>query len=158
MNGPPDDKSKDELWNMYLLEVAGRDNDQKRHREDVKRVKEQSISDTIGKVLPAVDELERATAAAEKERGPGGLSRIRDGLGHTRRSVQKTLGKIGIEGFDSMGEDFDPQRMEALALKPVPDTEPGKVIEVFERGYTREGKMLRAARVVVSEKPEEEAS
>jgi len=156
--GPPEDLSKEDLWDRYLRSQADRENERKRHLKEIRRAREEGVTQALREVLPAVDELERATLAAEKVKGRGGLKQIREGLGHTRRSVQQTLRNIGVEAFDSVGQDFDPNRMEALSRVPDPTLEPGKVAGELERGYTHQGKLLRPARVAVSVKPDEEAS
>jgi molecular chaperone GrpE len=156
MNERPADMGADELWDKYLRSLADQENARKRHMQELRRARQEGVTHALREVLPAVDELERATASAVSSRGRGkAFEALRDGLQHTHRSVQKRLRDIGLEAFDSIGQDFDPTKMEALSRIPDPNLEPGKVAGELERGYLHEGKLLRPARVAVVVKPEE---
>lgn len=153
---PPEGMTVREAWEKYLAEAAARENDRKRHLREVRELREQIASQTIENILPAVDELERGLDRAIGEKGRGGLGRIREGLSFTRRSVKKTLSDIGVESFGSVGEDFDPTRMNAISRVSGPNLVPGKVAAETRRGYMRHGKLLREADVAVVVQPEEE--
>ena len=62
----------------------------------------------------------------------------------------KTLKDHGAEPFDSVGQDLDTERMEAIAQLPDVEVGEGKVSNEVKRGWTLKGKVLRAAQVVVS--------
>jgi molecular chaperone GrpE len=103
-------------------------------------------------VVPALDDLERAIEAAGLD--PEGDSE--DGLAHgvllVFRSLREGLKRNGIEAVDPKGEKFDPNRHEALSTLPAAEgTEPGTVVEVLQKGYRLDDKLIRPARVVVSE-------
>jgi molecular chaperone GrpE len=57
--------------------------------------------------------------------------------------------KAGMAQVDPLGEPFDPQLHEAMAMVPNPDAEPNSVMEVMQKGYTLNGRLVRAAKVVV---------
>ena len=60
------------------------------------------------------------------------------------------LERNGVEQFDPSGEPFDPTVHEALSTRPADGSDPGKVVDVVEKGYKSNGTVLRPARVVVS--------
>jgi molecular chaperone GrpE len=61
------------------------------------------------------------------------------------------LGKFGVEAVEPHGEPFDPQYHEAMAMVPNPDLEPNSVMEVMQKGYLLNGRLVRPAMVVVSQ-------
>ena len=63
------------------------------------------------------------------------------------------LGNNGIEQIDPLGEPFDPQHHQAMATIENPDSEPNSVLEVMQKGYTLNGRLVRAAMVLVSKGP-----
>jgi molecular chaperone GrpE len=63
------------------------------------------------------------------------------------------MAKAGIEQVNPVGEPFDPQRHEAMAMVPSPHAEPNSVLDVMQKGYLLNGRLVRAAMVVVSKAP-----
>ena len=61
-----------------------------------------------------------------------------------------TFGKYQIEQLNPAGGQFDPQQHEAMAMVPMPSAEPNSIIEVLEKGYALNGRLIRPARVVVA--------
>jgi len=64
--------------------------------------------------------------------------------------VLAALQRAGIERFSPEGQQFDPQRHEAVAQQPVEGAEPGTIVEVYQRGYLLGDSVIRPARVVVA--------
>ena len=76
---------------------------------------------------------------------------------HALSSNTLALESEGVTHIESMGEQFDPTKMEAVAMLPAPDgVSPGVVIEVIEEGYMLHERVLRASRVIVAEYGENE--
>ncbi len=69
----------------------------------------------------------------------------------TYRDLRETLRRAGVEPFEPGGEKFDPEWHEALSTRPDEGTGPGLVLDVVEKGYRLDGRLIRPARVVVSE-------
>ncbi|HZB76139.1 MAG TPA: nucleotide exchange factor GrpE, partial [Solirubrobacteraceae bacterium] len=65
--------------------------------------------------------------------------------------LMTALERAGVQRFSPEGEPFDPAEHEAMAQRPVEDTESGTVVEVYQQGYRINGSVLRPARVVVAE-------
>lgn len=132
-----------------LRVVAEYENGKKR----LEREKERSLAFAKDRVLiglfPIVDNLERS-AKFEQEHA------TKDSDQHGVKLVLEQIKKFllvtdNVESFDPMGEAFNPELHEAMAMQPVEDQESGIVIEVFEKGYKSGDRVLRAAKVVVSQ-------
>ena len=97
-------------------------------------------------LVPSIDNLERALAAAEPD------SEVARGLELVHGELVATLRRAGVEAFDPAGERFDPAHSEVISTAPASDgVDAGTVIETVERGYRSDGTVLRPARVIVSE-------
>jgi molecular chaperone GrpE len=100
-------------------------------------------------LLPAVDDLDRALAAAEAA-GDGADEALVSGIKLVHADVIAALARVGIEQYSPEGERFDPQFHEAVAQQPIEGAEPGTVVEVYQRGYVLGESVIRPARVVVA--------
>src|SRR6266566_6452028 len=102
--------------------------------------------DFITGLLPVLDNLERATEAAET----GGSSEvIAEGIRRTASSFENALAAAGVEPIDAVGEIFDPELHEAVETVVVAPEDEGKVIAQYTRGYKIGERLLRPARVKV---------
>ena len=105
------------------------------------------------KIIPLLSGLERAITQSEGENGEGFL----EGTKMTIRGFKTALESEGVTHIESLGEQFDPTKMEAVAILPAPfGVSPGAVIEVIEEGYMLHERVLRASRVIVAESGEDE--
>ena len=103
------------------------------------------------KILPLLSGMERAISQSEGENSEGFL----EGTKMTLRGFKTALESEGVTHIESMGKQFDPTKMEAVAMLPAPDgVESGAVIEVIEEGYMLHDRVLRASRVVVADSDE----
>ena len=99
--------------------------------------------DTIEKLLPVVDNLERALAAAEEE------SPLRSGGEMVLRQTLDTLAKLGVETIDPMGQPFDAELHNAVMQGSAEEGEPGTVCMVLQKGYKLGARVIRHAMVKV---------
>ena len=105
------------------------------------------------KILPLLSGMERAINQSEGENSDGFL----EGTKMTLKGFKIALESEGVTHIESMGEQFDPTKMEAVAMLPAPEgVSPGSVIEVIEEGYMLHERVLRASRVIVAESAENE--
>lgn len=126
-------------------------------RQKAAKERSQSIrygsSSLAKKILPLLSGMERAMAQSEGENSEGFL----EGAKMTLRGFKTALESEGVTHIQSMGKQFDPTRMEAVAILPAPDgMDPGAVIEVIEEGYMLHDRVLRASRVIVADSDENE--
>ena len=139
---PPEPDWKD----RYARAMADFDNFRKRTARDREDLVKFAASDVLKDILPTVDNLARALEEAkDKADDPfvTGVKLVYDGL-------LKALAEHGATPLDSVGEPFDANFHEALAQLPSEDVEEGHVINEVKRGWMLNGKLLRAAQVVVS--------
>ena len=130
-----------------LRAAAEAQNARRRAEQDVEKARKFALERFAGDLLPVVDNLERALeAAAEAPEG----NAIAEGVDLTLRSLLDVLGRFSIEQVDPAGEPFDPQLHEAMTMVPNPELEPNTVMDVMQKGFTLNGRLLRPARVVVS--------
>ncbi len=107
---------------------------------------ERAKADFIGNLLPVLDDLQRATEAAEAGSSP---EIIAEGIRNTATSFNKALAAAGVEPIDAVGEKFDPEQHEAVDTEEVSAQDEGKVVAQHTRGYKIGERLLRPARVTV---------
>ena len=140
----PDYKDK------WLRAAAELDNVRKRAKRDVDVAQTRGIARLARELLPALDNFERALAAAESQ--PENRDHhLTDGIRLVQTELLAALARVGIEPDSPKGERFDPHRHEAIAQQPAADgAEPGTIIEVYSAGYRHGEDVLRPAKVVVA--------
>ncbi len=125
---------------------ADLENTRRRHAQEVERAREAGVDAALLPVLGVFDDLGRALQAAET----GDPSSILPGVRSVRESLERSLEGIGVQRVGDVGDTFDPDRHEALAVVPAgAGREPGAIAEVFEAGFVRGERLVRPARVVV---------
>lgn len=129
----------------YARAMADFDNFRKRTLRDRDELAKFAASDILKDLLPTVDNLALALDKAEHKEDPfvQGVKLAYDGF-------LKALADHGATPLDSVGEPFDANYHEALAQLPSSDVEEGHVMNEVKRGWLLNGKLLRAAQVVVS--------
>ena len=135
-------KAKDQL----LRTVAEMENVRRRAQRDVENAHKFAVEKLLSDLLPVVDSLEKAEEAAQSTDNAASMA---EGIGLSLKLFVGILEKAGVVMIDPFGERFDPQLHEAMAMVPNPDTEPNTVIDVMQRGYTLNGRLVRAAKVIV---------
>ena len=105
---------------------------------------DEGTREAIAALLPAIDNLERALDAAEKAGVKDGLT---EGVQMTLNMLMESLKRFGFEEVPALGEDFDPEKHNAV-MREAGDT-PGKILEVFQKGYRVKDKIIRYAMVKV---------
>ena len=135
-------KVKDQL----LRTVAEMENVRRRAQRDVENAHKFAVEKLLGELLPVVDSLEKAEESAKTTDNADSMA---EGISLSLKLFVSTLEKSGIAIVDPLGEPFDPQLHEAMAMVPNPDAEPNSVMDVMQRGYTLNGRLVRAAKVVV---------
>ncbi len=140
-----------DLKEQVLRAHAEAQNARHRAQQDVEKARKYALEKFVGDLLPVADNLERALAAGDKE--DEAQKAMLEGVELTLKSLQDTLAKYKVEMIDPQGEPFDPQVHQAMTMVPNPDLEPNTVMDVFQKGYTLNGRLVRPAMVVVSSAP-----
>ncbi len=134
-----------ELRDKWLRAVADLENYKKRVKRDIDDATQRRITGLLDSFLPVGDNLERALEVGGDEDNP-----LMAGLKLVRKEWFAALARHGIAPIESVGAPFDPSVHDALQQIDSPDHPPGVVVREFEKGYTREGRLLRPARVIVA--------
>jgi molecular chaperone GrpE len=144
------EKDKKETYDRLLRTAADLDNFRKRARKETDDARLKAKEEALSAILPGMDNLERAVAAA----GAGsGVDALLEGVRLVLRAFQSGLERLDVRAFESVGQPFDPTRHEAIAQVETPAQPPGTIVTEMQRGYTIGGKLLRPALVTVARAP-----
>ena len=135
-------KQRDEYLDSLRRSQADFQNFKRRNQTARADGYQDGLCDTITAMLPVIDNLERALDAAQ-EGDP-----LADGVRMTLKMMLDALAKFGFEEIPAKGEEFDPEKHNAV-MRETGD-EPGKVLEVFQKGYKVKDKIIRYAMVKVA--------
>lgn len=143
-----------EARDQALRAAAEAQNVRRRAQRDVENAHKYGQEKLINSLLPVLDNLDRAIDAIEKASAggeeTGGLKTLLEGVELTRKSALDALQGFKVEVLEPHGEPFDPQFHEAITMVPSDTAEPNSVIDVLQKGYSLNGRLLRAAMVVVA--------
>lgn len=131
-----------------LRSQAEAQNARRRAEQDVEKAHKFGLEKMVNDLLPVVDNLERALASinsTDDTMGP-----ITEGIQLTLKSFIDALARHQVVAVDPQGEPFDPQLHQAVSAVPNPEVEPNTVLNVFQKGYTLHGRLVRPAMVVVA--------
>lgn len=137
---------------QVLRSQAEAQNARRRAEQDVEKAHKFGQEKLLQDLLPVVDNLERALAAMDTDNPD--LKAVVEGIELTHKSFIDALAKYKVESVNPKGEPFDPELHQAMTMVPNPDVEPNTVIDVFQKGYTLHGRLVRPAMVVVSKAAE----
>ncbi len=135
-----------EHWEKSVRVAAELDNVRRRMEREVANAHKYGSEKLISALLPIIDSLEQALQLAEKSDDGS----MHEGLELTMKLFLDVLQKFDVTQLDPMGELFDPQQHEAMAMQPAADVAPNTIIAVFQKGYKLSDRVIRPARVVVA--------
>ena len=150
----PEEKIE-ELEDKLLRTVAEMDNMRKRSDKERSEAYKIGASIFIRDMLPIIDNLQRALTSFVDDEGSDTKSFV-DGTNAILRDFESLLDKTGVKTINPEGEKFDPNFHEAMFEIPSDEHEAGIILQVIEQGYVLENRLLRAAKVGVSTKKDEE--
>ena len=141
------------LKDQALRSQAEAENIRRRAARDVENAHKFALEKFTADLLPVVDSLEKAVDAARTGEATAEADAIAEGVELSLKLFLDVLEKAGINRIHPLGEPFDPQLHEAMAMVENPDAEPNSVLDVMQAGYTLNSRLVRAAMVVVSKAP-----
>jgi len=115
-----------------------------RERETSLKYAEENV---LKELLPGIDNIDRAM---EQGQDSNSMESLLEGIELTRKGLSATLEKFGVKAIESIGEPFDPNIHEAVAMEETEEMEPNRVLKEFQKGYLYKDRLLRAAKVIVS--------
>ena len=135
-----------DLKNKNIRLLAEFDNYKKRNLEERRKILQYDGKDFIVSVLPVLDDLDRTLSIKELKKSDN----IYSGIKMIIDKINKILDDKGVKSYKSVGEAFDTSVHEALMMKKS-NKKSGLVLEEFEKGYLYHDKVIRHAKVIVSE-------
>ena len=135
-----------ELNDKYLRLFSEFDNHRKRTAKEKLDLMATASENVIKDLLPVLDDFERALQNMEKNGNEADMQ----GVSLIYNKLKDTLKKKGLEEIEAMDAEFNTDEHEALTMIPAPEeNKKGKVLDVIQKGYKLNGKVIRFARVVV---------
>ena len=136
--------------NDQVLRIqAEMQNVRRRVERDIENAHKYALDKFSADLLPVVDNLERALSAISVD--DESQKAVAEGIELPLKSFVDVLTRFKIEPVDPAGQPFDANLHQAVSMVPNPDLEPNTVMDVFQKGYTLNGRLIRPAMVVVSQ-------
>lgn len=134
------------LSDKLIRNAAEFDNYKKRTAREKEDFYKSAVCETVAPLLPVLDNLERAVAAAEDS---GESGSVLDGVKMVKKQFEDALKSIGVEPIEAVGEQFDPEKHNAV-MTADSDEDENTVLEEFQKGYIYRDKVVRHSMVKVS--------
>ncbi|MEA3392733.1 MAG: nucleotide exchange factor GrpE [Candidatus Marinimicrobia bacterium] len=133
-----------EVQDNFLLLAAEFENYKKRINKDQQRSKELYKDSMLANLLPVIDDIDRALQHHDKD------SEISEGFSMIRSKLLSYLENYKVSPFKVVGEEFDPEKHDAMLTRALEDEKDNIILEEFEKGYMIDKKVLRHAKVIVN--------
>jgi len=130
-------------WDKALRIQAEMDNLRKRSEKQVEDAHKYAVKKFVEELLPVADSLEMGYAVE------GEVEQIREGIGLTMNVFKAAMEKFSVVAVDPLGEKFNPDLHQAMAMQPSEEYEDDHVSAVMQKGYTLNGRLVRPAMVMV---------
>lgn len=139
----------DQARDRELRALAELDNIRKRAARDVDQARKFAVERFAGELIDVKDSLEMALTA----QGGEAANAVLAGVEATLKLLSKAFEKAGIVEVVPAGEPFNPEFHEAMVTQPAAEQAPNTVLQVIQKGYVLNGRLLRPARVIVARAP-----
>lgn len=133
-----------------LRAVAEAENARKRAERSIDNARKFALEGFVDAMLPAVDSFEQAVEAASAPDVENAAEALVEGVRLSLKLLAGAMERHGVAVVDPVGAPFDPSLHEAMSMVENPEVEPGSVTQVFQKGYTLNGRLVRPARVIVA--------
>jgi molecular chaperone GrpE len=137
-----------ESKDLYMRALAEIENVRKRSSRDIEAAHKYAVERFAGDLIDVKDSLELGLASSA-----GSSDALRAGTEATLKLLSRAFEKAGVREVNPLGEPFNPDQHEAMAAQPSADQPPNSVLQVVQKGYLLNGRLLRPARVIVSREP-----
>jgi len=139
------EESRDQL----LRGQAELENLRRRAQRDVENAHKFGLERFVSEMLPVLDSMELALQAAGQESAT--VDSIKEGTELTLKMLVSALEKFDVAAIAPENEPFDPELHQAMSMQSIEGVESGTVVQVFQKGYSLSGRLVRPAMVVVSQ-------
>ena len=138
----------EELKEALIRSQADLQNVRRRAERDVENAHKYAVEKFVKDLLAVLDSMDRALELAETTEGFDAA--MLEGTQMTHKLLLDTAAKHGVEPINPVGEAFDPQEHQAMSMVESADHQPNTVMAVMQKGYKLEGRVIRAAMVMVT--------
>ncbi|GAB1596026.1 nucleotide exchange factor GrpE [Lysobacter claricitrinus] len=128
-----------------LRERADLENQRRRVARDVDTARKFANERLLGDLLPVIDSLEAGLAQAGADAGA-----LREGMELTLKQLLKVASDNGLVAVDPKGQPFNPDHHQAMSMVPAGDTPDNHVVQVYQKGWLLNERLLRPALVVIA--------
>lgn len=135
-----------ENWDKATRAVAEVENIRRRAERDVANAHKFGVERLVKDLIPVVDSLEQALLNADKNEHKD----MAHGIELTMKLLLDALDKHGVIQLNPLSQIFNPQEHEAMTIQPANDVAPNTILEVFQKGYKLNERIIRPARVIVA--------
>lgn len=151
VHAAPEETKKEEIdWKAkYYYLAAEMENARKRMEREKENLLKYGSERILGDLLEVVDNFERTVDMLKNDQDQK-VKNIVFGLDMVSKMFLDSLGKHGLTQIDCLGKDFDPNFHEAMAQEYAEGKRPNEILKVFQKGYVLNGRLLRAAKVIVA--------
>ncbi|HEY0942542.1 MAG TPA: nucleotide exchange factor GrpE [Steroidobacter sp.] len=136
-----------ESRDLYMRALAEMENIRKRASRDIEQAHKYAVDRFANDLIAVKDSLELGLQAA------GDVQTLRAGTEATLKQLANAFEKNGLTEIDPLGQPFNPEHHEAMAMQPSTEHVPDSVTQVVQKGYLLNGRLLRPARVIVAKAP-----
>lgn len=140
-----------ENWDKYVRAQAEMENIRRRAERDIAHAHKFGNEKLLKELLSVVDSLERGLEMGDNAHEE--TRAIHEGMTLTLKLLRDALNKQGIKEVDPLGQPFDSAQMEVVGMQPNDKVEPNTVIQVMQKGYLLNERLLRPAMVLIASKP-----
>ncbi len=144
------EKRAEEEHDNFIRTLADFNNYRRRAREEMESARRFAIEDIVIRLLPVLDNFERAIKTAEEMED---YDALHGGVILILRQLRDVLEREGVKPIDAEGQEFDPNFHEAVMREDTEDYPDNTVIEEFQKGYTLGDKVIRPSMVKVVKHP-----
>lgn len=129
-----------------LRVLAEMENIRRRVQKDIGNAHKYALEKFANALLPVLDSMEQAVEIANQS---SDVKSMAEGVALTEKMLLDTMEKFGITQINPVGETFDPNKHEAMAMQPNQAMDENHVMSVFQKGYALNDRIVRPARVLV---------
>lgn len=142
------EEKANQSWDRLLRLQAEMENAYRRAERDVANAHKYALEKFVLDLLPIIDNLERSVSVE----GAADLKSLLEGVNLTLKMFNSTMEKFGVQQVNPEKEAFNPEFHEAVSILDDPNVTPGTVINVLQKGYLLNNRLIRPALVIVAKK------
>ncbi|WP_045225848.1 nucleotide exchange factor GrpE [Methyloterricola oryzae] len=142
-------RAAEENWDKAVRAQAEMENLRRRTDKDLQNAHKYGLEKFAKELLPVLDSLELGIQAAAGDSPE--VAKLREGSELTLKQFRNVLEKFNVVPVEPLGQRFNPDLHQAMAMEPSTSAEPNTVVKVFQKGYLLNDRLLRPAMVVIAQ-------